>query len=42
MHLSGEPLQVKDNDLYALAQAVRAQEADLRAVAQRLGSWRAQ
>lgn len=41
MHLSGQPLQVKDDDLYELAQTVRAQEADLRTVAQRLESWRA-
>lgn len=40
MHLSGRPLQAKDDDLYELAQAIRAQEADLRAVAQRLESWR--
>ncbi|MFI9772841.1 hypothetical protein ACIHJG_39290 [Streptomyces sp. NPDC052415] len=41
MHVSGQPLQVKDDDLYELAQAVRAQQADLRGVAQRLESWRA-
>ncbi|MFG2794287.1 hypothetical protein [Streptomyces sp. NPDC048419] len=41
MQVSGEPLQVKDDDLYALAQDVRSQEADLRTVAQRLESWRA-
>jgi len=41
MHLSGESLQVKDDDLYELAQAVRAQQADRRGVAQRLESWRA-
>ncbi|MBQ0850228.1 hypothetical protein J8N05_18705 [Streptomyces sp. BH-SS-21] len=40
MHLSGQPLQAKDDDLYDLAQAVRAQEADLRAIAQRLEAWR--
>ncbi|MFJ1973953.1 hypothetical protein ACIO93_35515 [Streptomyces sp. NPDC087903] len=42
MHLSGQPLQAKDDDLYELAQAVRAQEADLRTVAQRLESWRSE
>ncbi|MFE7028855.1 hypothetical protein ACFU9Y_00995 [Streptomyces sp. NPDC057621] len=40
MHLSGQPLQAKDEELYDLAQAVRAQEADLRAIAQRLEFWR--
>jgi hypothetical protein len=40
MHVSGQPLQAKDDDLYELAQAVRGQQADLRAVAQRLESWR--
>ncbi len=40
MHVSGQPLQAKDEDLYELTQAVRTQEADLRAVAQRLESWR--
>ncbi|MCX5355757.1 hypothetical protein [Streptomyces mirabilis] len=40
MNMSGGPLQVKDDDLFDLAQAVRAQEADLRGVAQRLESWR--
>ena len=42
MHVSGQPLQAKDDDLYELAQAIRAQEADLRTVAQRLESWRAE
>ncbi|WP_406448669.1 hypothetical protein OH768_00005 [Streptomyces sp. NBC_01622] len=42
MHVSGQPLQAKDDDLYELAQAVRTQEADLRAVAQRLESWRSE
>ncbi|MEU6519941.1 hypothetical protein [Streptomyces sp. NPDC046978] len=40
MHLSGQSVQVKDEDLYNLAQAVRAQEADLRTVAQHLEAWR--
>ncbi|MFF3878962.1 hypothetical protein [Streptomyces sp. NPDC001978] len=40
MHLSGQTVQVKDEELYDLAQAVRAQEADLRTVAQRLEAWR--
>ncbi|MFG2350384.1 hypothetical protein [Streptomyces phaeochromogenes] len=40
MHVSGQPLQAKDDDLYELAQAVRAQEADPRAVAQRREAWR--
>ncbi|QKZ15935.1 hypothetical protein [Streptomyces chartreusis] len=40
--VSGQPLQVKDDDLYELAQTVRAQETDLRTVAQRLESWRIQ
>ncbi|WP_406349832.1 hypothetical protein [Streptomyces sp. NBC_00658] len=40
MHVSGQPLQAKDDDLYELAQEVRAQEADLRTIAQRLESWR--
>ncbi|MFC8193940.1 hypothetical protein ACFUTV_00945 [Streptomyces sp. NPDC057298] len=35
-----QPLQAKDDELYELAQAVRAQEADLRATAQCLESWR--
>ncbi|MHC3475658.1 hypothetical protein ACYF6T_44350 [Streptomyces sp. 7R007] len=39
MHVSGQPLQAKDEDLYALAQEVRAQEADLRTIAHRLESW---
>lgn len=39
MHLSGRPLQPKDDDLYELARAIRGQEADLRTVAQRLESW---
>ncbi|MFD5574005.1 hypothetical protein [Streptomyces cadmiisoli] len=42
MHVSDQPLQAKDDELYKLAQAVRAQEADLRTVAQRLESWRRQ
>jgi prophage maintenance system killer protein len=42
MHLSGQSLQTKDDDLYELAQAVRTQEADLRTVAQRLESWRSE
>ncbi len=42
MHVSGQPLQAKDDDLYDLAQAIRAQGADLRAVAQRLESWRSE
>lgn len=42
MHISGQPLQAKDDDLYELAQAVRRQEADLRTVAQHLESWRSQ
>ncbi|MFE7838655.1 hypothetical protein ACFU53_22165 [Streptomyces sp. NPDC057474] len=41
MHLSGQPVQAKDEELYELAQAVRGQEADLRIVAQRLDAWRA-
>ncbi|MER6076524.1 hypothetical protein ABT187_49240 [Streptomyces sp. NPDC001817] len=40
MGLSGQPVQAKDEELFDLAQAVRSQEADLRAVAQRLESWR--
>ncbi|MET8038370.1 hypothetical protein [Streptomyces sp. NPDC005345] len=40
MHLSGQPLQPKDDDLYDLAQAIRGQEADLRTVALHLESWR--
>ena len=40
MHVSGEPLQVKDDDLYQLATTIRSQEADLRTVAQQLESWR--
>jgi hypothetical protein len=40
MHLSGQTVQAKDEELYELAQAVRAQEADLRTVAQRLEAWR--
>ncbi|CCK24403.1 hypothetical protein BN159_8481 [Streptomyces davaonensis JCM 4913] len=40
MHLSHQPLKPKDDDLYELAHTVRAQEADLRTVAQRLESWR--
>ncbi|MFJ1562089.1 hypothetical protein [Streptomyces mirabilis] len=40
MHLSGQPVQAKDDELFELAQAVRAQEVDLRAVAQRLEEWR--
>ncbi|MEU1601630.1 hypothetical protein ABZ468_55690 [Streptomyces sp. NPDC005708] len=40
MHLSGQPVRVKDEELYELAQSVRAQQADLRAVAQRLEAWR--
>lgn len=40
MHVSGQPLQAKDDELYDLAQSVRAQEADLRAVAQCLEAWR--
>jgi hypothetical protein len=40
MHLSGQTVQGKDEDLYELARAVRGQEADLRAVAQRLEAWR--
>ncbi|MFD9280284.1 hypothetical protein ACFWD7_23775 [Streptomyces mirabilis] len=42
MHLSGQPLQPKDDDLYELARAIRGQEADLRTVAQRLESWRSE
>ncbi|MCM3301688.1 hypothetical protein [Streptomyces sp. R17] len=41
MHVSGQPLRAKDDDLFDLAQTIRAQEADLRSVAQRLESWRA-
>ncbi|MGW9024098.1 hypothetical protein ACWGQ5_07685 [Streptomyces sp. NPDC055722] len=40
MHLSGQTVQAKDEELYDLAQAVRTQEADLRTVAQRLEAWR--
>ncbi|MFF4350365.1 hypothetical protein [Streptomyces sp. NPDC001530] len=40
MNLSGQPVQAKDEELYELAQAIRTQQADLRAVAQRLESWR--
>ncbi|MFE1444386.1 hypothetical protein [Streptomyces sp. NPDC058739] len=40
MQVSGQPVQVKDDELYELAQAVRGQEADLRTVAQRLEAWR--
>lgn len=40
MHVSGQPLRAKDDELYELARAVRAQEADLRTIAQRLESWR--
>ncbi|MFD9044713.1 hypothetical protein ACFVZA_30215 [Streptomyces bottropensis] len=42
MHLSGRPLQPKDDDLYELARAIRGHEADLRTVAQRLESWRSE
>ncbi|MFE3850657.1 hypothetical protein ACFXPN_05880 [Streptomyces griseorubiginosus] len=42
MHVSSQPVQAKDDDLYELAQAVRAQEADLRTIAQRLESWRSE
>lgn len=42
MHVSGQPLQAKDNDLYELAQSARAQEADLRTVAQLLESRRSE
>ncbi|PSM37222.1 hypothetical protein C6Y14_43390 [Streptomyces dioscori] len=42
MHLSSQPLQTKDDDLYELAQAIRTQEADLRTIAQRLEAWRSQ
>ncbi|MFM9596590.1 hypothetical protein ACKI1J_42725 [Streptomyces scabiei] len=42
MHLSGRPLQPKDDDLYELARAIRRQEADLRTVAQCLESWRSE
>lgn len=41
MRVSGQPVQVKDEALFALAGAVRAQEADLRDVAQHLESWTA-
>ncbi|MDR6974355.1 hypothetical protein J2X68_001033 [Streptomyces sp. 3330] len=40
LHVSGRPLSAKDHELYELARAIRAPEADLRAVAQRLESWR--
>ncbi|MGN9815000.1 hypothetical protein ACTMUQ_06600 [Streptomyces sp. SD11] len=40
MHVSGQPLQAEDDELYGLAQTIRAQEADLRTIAQRLESWR--
>lgn len=40
MTLSGQPVQVKDDELYELAHTVRTQEADLRTVAQHLESWR--
>jgi prophage maintenance system killer protein len=40
MHASGQRVQTKDEDLYNLARAIRAQEADLRTVAQHLESWR--
>ncbi|MEV7141684.1 hypothetical protein [Streptomyces tauricus] len=40
MHVSGQPLQAKDDELYELAQTIRAQEAGLRTIAQRLESWR--
>ncbi|MFE4631339.1 hypothetical protein [Streptomyces mirabilis] len=40
MHLSGQPVQAKDDELFELAQAVRAQDVDLRTVAQRLEAWR--
>ncbi|WP_217238390.1 hypothetical protein [Streptomyces sp. AC555_RSS877] len=39
MNVSGQPVRAKDGDLYELAGAVRAQEADLRDVAQHLESW---
>jgi hypothetical protein len=42
MHLSGRPLQPKDDDLYELARAIRGHEADLRTAAQRLESWRSE
>ncbi|MFD5079964.1 hypothetical protein [Streptomyces sp. NPDC058371] len=41
MSVSGQPVQAKDEELYELARAVRAQEADLRTVAHHLESWRA-
>lgn len=41
MRVSGQPVQAKDEALFALAGAVRAQEADLRDVAQHLESWTA-
>lgn len=39
MAVSGQPVQAKDEDLYTLAGAVRAQEAGLRDIAQHLESW---
>ncbi|MGK3945190.1 hypothetical protein [Streptomyces sp. RP5T] len=42
MYVSGQPLQAKDDELFELAQGVRAQQADLRMIAQRLGSWRSE
>ena len=41
MTVSGQSVQAKDEDLYTLAGAVRAQEADLRDIAQHLESWTA-
>nr|WP_206440565.1 hypothetical protein [Streptomyces scabichelini] len=40
MSVSGQPVRAKDEELYELAGAVRAQEADLRSVAQRVEAWR--
>ncbi|MFC8435704.1 hypothetical protein [Streptomyces sp. NPDC057253] len=42
MHVSSQPLQAKDDELYELAQAVCNQESDLRTIAQRLESWRSE
>ncbi|MER6738429.1 hypothetical protein [Streptomyces puniciscabiei] len=39
MQLSGEPVHPKNEELYELARAVRAQEVDLRDIARRLESW---
>lgn len=39
MHLSGDPVRPKDEELYELARAVRAQQASLRDIARHLESW---